>query len=62
MHTVILALEEAAGHSDPGFAPYLIGGIGAIAFIAFGLVTWSYRDVANRHTSTSADDHSAGHH
>lgn len=63
MQTVLLFLEEAAAHSDPGLAPYIIAGIGALAFTAFALVTWSYRDVAHRHSSKPGSDQNlSGHH
>lgn len=34
--------------------PIVFGLIAAVVFIALGFVTWSYRDVANRHPSKSA--------
>ncbi|WP_296630117.1 hypothetical protein [Rhodoluna sp.] len=53
---VILAAEEA-GVTLP-FPSFWFGVIAIGTFILLGLVTWSYRDVANRH------DHkeSKGHH
>jgi ABC-type sulfate transport system permease component len=36
------------------FSPIIFGIIAAVVFIALGFVTWSYRDVANRHASKSA--------
>ena len=36
------------------FPPIVFGLIAAIVFVALGFVTWSYRDVANRHPQKSA--------
>jgi ABC-type sulfate transport system permease component len=36
------------------FAPIVFGIIAAVVFISLGFVTWSYRDVANRHPQKSA--------
>jgi hypothetical protein len=57
--SLITAVEETAQHDLP-MSPCVYGGIAAAAFIAFGVVVWSYRDVANRHSdkvSASHDDH-----
>jgi hypothetical protein len=46
-------------------SPYGYAAIAAAVFIALGVVVWSYRDVANRHsdkTGASHDDqHTPGH-
>lgn len=36
----------------------------AALFLVLGLITWSYRDVAHRHSDKSAgtNEHGAGHH
>lgn len=60
----ILAEEAPA----PLLAPaWVFAAIAAAIFITLAFVSWSYRDVANRHsdkTSGSADDadHGHGHH
>ncbi|MFB2582861.1 hypothetical protein ACEXQD_16565 [Herbiconiux sp. P15] len=36
------------------FSPIIFGIIAAVIFAAMGFVTWSYRDVANRHPQKSA--------
>ena len=37
--------------------------IAAAIFTILGFVTWSYRDVANRHSDkTSSTDHQSSHH
>jgi hypothetical protein len=57
----ILAAEGAIVHHSELPIPALMYGIIAMgAFIALALVTWSYRDVANRH-SHKVDSHSAHH-
>lgn len=59
--SAILASEEELA---PLFAPApVIGGIAALVFLMLGLVTFAYRDVANRHSqkTSSTNGHSAGH-
>jgi hypothetical protein len=43
--------------------PVAFAGIAAAIFLVLGLISWSYRDVANRHADKvpAADPHS-GHH
>ena len=54
---------ETAEHADPA-VPFIAAGIALVVFFALGVVTWSYRDVANRTTrgrdAASHDSH-AGH-
>ncbi|MBF4462261.1 MULTISPECIES: hypothetical protein [unclassified Rathayibacter] len=58
-------LAEAATHVELPFPTIVFGLIAAGAFTALGLVTWSYRDVANRHSHKTAagshDQHGHGH-
>jgi hypothetical protein len=43
--------------------PIAFAGIAAGIFILLAFITWSYRDVANRHSQkTGDDDHQTGHH
>jgi putative flippase GtrA len=46
------------------FPSYVFGIIAGCIFLFFGVVTWTYRDVANRHASRAAtqyhDDHEHG--
>ena len=60
--SVIIASEEELA---PLIAPApVLGGIAALLFLMLGLVTFAYRDVANRHsnkTRSSASGHDAGH-
>ncbi len=60
--TVLAAAEEELA---PLFMPPLaFAGIAAAIFITLALVSWSFRDVANRHSdkvSSAGDHHDAGH-
>lgn len=59
--TLLTETEELAPLIMP---PLAFAGIAAAVFIALGLVTWSFRDVANRHsqkTDKAGDSHGAGH-
>jgi len=62
MPTVLAAAEELAPLLFP---PVVFAGIAIVAFTALGFVTWSFRDVANRHsnktTKAGSDSHGAGH-
>ena len=43
--------------------PIAFAGIAAGVFILLAFITWSYRDVSNRHSDkVAADDHQTGHH
>jgi len=42
--------------------PLAFAGIAAAVFIALALVTFSYRDVANRHSDKTSGDHQSSHH
>ncbi|UYN84602.1 MAG: hypothetical protein KIT89_05360 [Microcella sp.] len=57
--SVILASEEELA---PLVAPAeVIAGVAALVFIMMGLVTFAYRDVANRHSHKKSSGNSAGH-
>ncbi len=60
--TAILASEEELA---PLIAPpEVIAGAAALVFLMLGLVTFAYRDVANRHSNKTAskpNGHDAGH-
>lgn len=60
--SVIIASEEELA---PLIAPSeVIAGVAALLFLVLGLVTFAYRDVANRHStksSSTTSEHSAGH-
>jgi len=61
--SLITAVEEV--HHELPMSPFAYGGIAAAAFIALGVVVWSYRDVANRHSDkvgqSHDDHHTPGH-
>jgi hypothetical protein len=60
---VRVAAEAAEHHADP-VVPFIAAGIAFVVFLGLGIVTWSYRDVANRATrgrdATGHESHS-GH-
>lgn len=56
---MINVLAEAEGIVLPFAAP-IFGAIAFTVFVTLALVTWSYRNVANRHDHKSSD--SQGHH
>ena len=60
--SVLAGLEEAPAPLI--LPPIAFAGIAAAIFIILAFITWSFRDVANRHSDkTSGDDHHrAGHH
>jgi hypothetical protein len=65
MSLATTVLAEAAAHTELPFPAIVFGLIAAVAFAALGFVTWSYRDVANRHShktgAGSHDQHGHGH-
>jgi heme/copper-type cytochrome/quinol oxidase subunit 2 len=60
--TVLAQTEELAPLIAP---PLVIAGVAVAVFVVLAIVTWSYRDVANRHSQKVAkgdhDSHGAGH-
>jgi hypothetical protein len=52
-------VAESAGVTLP-FPSFVFGIIAMSVFLLLGFVTWSYRDVANRHDHKQS--HSEGHH
>jgi len=59
--TVLTETEELAPLI---MSPFAFAGIAVAVFVALGFVTWSFRDVANRHsqkTSAGSTSHTAGH-
>lgn len=55
-------LQNAAEavHVQLPIEPFFYGVIAMVVFIALGFVTWSYRDVANRHDHKTSGN--SGHH
>ena len=60
--TLVTETEELAPLLMP---PLAFAGIAVAVFLLLGFVTWSYRDVANRHSGKTAKGgdahHGAGH-
>jgi hypothetical protein len=52
----ISIVAEAAEHTA-SISPFIPAGIAFGALLFLGIVTWSYRDVANRHTRQGSGDH-----
>lgn len=50
----ILANAAEAGHVELPFPSIVFGLIAMATFIVLGVITWSYRDVANRHDHKSS--------
>lgn len=43
--------------------PAAFAGIAAAVFLVLALISWSFRDVANRHSDKTSDsDHQSSHH
>jgi heme/copper-type cytochrome/quinol oxidase subunit 2 len=57
MHHFIHLAEDAAAASDFPVPTWVMGAIAMTIFILLGVVTWSYRDVANRHDHKSSSNH-----
>ncbi len=61
-HGVLAAHEEEL--APLLMPPLAFAGVAAAIFIALAVVSWSFRDVANRHSNKvhgSGDSHGAGH-
>jgi hypothetical protein len=63
MSLATTVLAEASTHVELPFPAIVFGIIAAVIFVALGFVTYSYRDVANRHSHKTAGStgHDAGH-
>ena len=48
-------LAEAVASAEPQVPGWVMGAIAMAIFILLGVVTWSYRDVANRHDHKSTN-------
>lgn len=64
----MLSLAMSLAEHEEELAPLIMppaafAGIAAAIFLVLGLITWSYRDVANRHADkTPAAGPHSGHH
>lgn len=60
----LITIVAEVAHAEGGISPFLPAGIAFAVLLLLGVSTWSYRDVANRHshkTSAHDDSHGAGH-
>jgi hypothetical protein len=64
MLSIVLALAEHEEELAPMIAPpWVFAVIAASIFAILALVSWSFRDVANRHSDkTSSTDNQSSHH
>lgn len=64
MLSIVLALAEHEEELAPMVAPpWVFAVIAASIFIILGFVSWSFRDVSNRHSDkTSSSDPKSSHH
>lgn len=60
MNSVVAQAVEHAGGVELPFPSVFFGVIAMGVFILLGLITWSYRDVANRHDHKASN--SKAHH
>ncbi|MBB5843516.1 hypothetical protein HD599_001839 [Conyzicola lurida] len=65
--TSLITVAAEAEHTvnELPMSPYAYAAIAVAGFVIFGIVTWSYRDVANRHSDKVSqghdDHHTPGH-
>ncbi|WP_246852759.1 hypothetical protein [Naasia sp. SYSU D00948] len=50
---VVMAAEAERQHYELPMPPIMFGLIALLVFLVLGVVVWSYRDVANRHSQVS---------
>jgi uncharacterized membrane protein len=64
MLSIVLALAEQPEELAPMIAPpWVFAAIAAAIFITLAFVSYSFRDVANRHSDkTSSTDNQSSHH
>lgn len=61
MSFATILLAEAAGHTELPMPTWMYGVIALIVFLFLGVATFSYRDVANRHSASRAAQAAAEH-
>jgi hypothetical protein len=63
MLPLLIALVTAEEPAPMIAPPWVFAAIAASIFILLAIITYSFRDVANRHADkTSAGDHQSSHH
>lgn len=60
MIAILIAEDVIIHHNDLPIPALLFGGIALVSFLVLGAITWSYRDVANRHSHKTSGS-KAGH-
>lgn len=58
--TAVVASSETVNAVELPMEPFVYGVIALVIFAACGFVTWSFRDVANRHKA-KGDAYAAAH-
>lgn len=63
MSLIALALAETEELAPLIMPPLAFAAIAVVVFVALAVVSWSFRDVANRHTENpnGSNSHGAGH-
>jgi len=60
LHTLVTETHEEL--APLLMSPFAFAGIAVAVFVLLGFVTWSFRDVSNRHAKAPKNDsHGAGH-
>jgi heme/copper-type cytochrome/quinol oxidase subunit 2 len=63
MLSIAMAVAEHEELAPLIMPPAAFAGIAAAVFVVLAFITWSYRDVANRHSDRVSDtDHQSSHH
>jgi len=60
MTAILIAEGVIVYYNDLPMPALLFGGIALVSFLVLGAITWSYRDVANRHSHKTSGS-KAGH-
>ena len=60
MISVLLSEDVIVHHSELPMPALLFGVVAIASFLVLGAITWSYRDVANRHSHRTSGS-KAGH-
>jgi hypothetical protein len=63
MHLLAAVIAEHEEELAPlVLPPIAFAGIAAAVFILLGFITWSFRDVSNRHAKGASTDHQSEQH
>ena len=62
LNTLLAEHGEEIHHLEPLLMPPLaFAGVAFAVFLVLGVVTWSFRDVANRHSQKTGGSAASGH-